>query len=202
MNAMNVLNIVLWSVQGFLALFFLAAGAPKILGRGIEKWTGFSDLPRSQVVFIGFAEVLGAAGLVLPMATGVLPWLAPLAALGLAIIVLMATGFHLRADERLNAVETGFWAGIAAAVAIGRWDLVGSGADVSPWVLVTVLGLLVPVAVINVIVLWKRPVKSGTLAGNRGDSHRRLPVTRAVTMSALNDLWPDPVKESEDADEQ
>ena len=120
MNAMNVLNIVLWSVQGFLALFFLAAGAPKIFGRGIDKWTGFSDLPRSQVVFIGFAEVLGAVGLVLPMATGVLPWLTPLAAVGLAIIVLIATGFHMRADERLNAVETGVWAGIAAAVAIGR----------------------------------------------------------------------------------
>jgi hypothetical protein len=169
MNAMNVLNIVLWGVQGFLALFFLAAALPKISVRGIEKWTGFSDLPRSQVVFIGFAEVLGAAGLVLPMATGVLPWLTPLAALGLAIIVLMATGFHLRADERLNAVETGLWAGIAAAVAIGRWDLVGSGAHVSPWVLVAVLGLLVPVAIINVIVLWRRPVKSGTLAGNRGE---------------------------------
>ena len=162
MSAMNVLNIVLWSVQGFLALFFLAGGAPKILGRGIEKWTGFSKLPRSQVVFIGFAEVLGAAGLVLPMVTGVLPWLTPLAALGLANIVLMATGFHMRADERLNAVETGLWAAIAAAVAIGRWNLVGFGADVSPWVLVAVLGLLVPVAIINVIVLWKRPVKSGT----------------------------------------
>src|SRR5215204_3528531 len=160
MNTMNVLNIVLWSVQGFLALFFLAAGAPKISGRGIEKWTGFSELPRSQVVFIGLAEVLGAAGLVLPMATGVLPWLTPLAALGLAIIVLMATGFHLRADERLNAIETGLWAGIAAAVAIGRWDLVGSGADVSPWVLVAVVGLLVPVAIINVIVLWKRSEES------------------------------------------
>ena len=163
MDAMNVLNVVLWGVQGFLALFFLAASVPKISGRGIERWTGFSDLPRSQVVFIGFAEVLGAAGLVLPMATGVLPWLPPLAAIGLAINVLMATGFHLRADERLNAVETGLWAGIAAAVAIGRWDLVGSGADVSPWILVAGLGLLVPVAIINVIVLWKRPpVESGT----------------------------------------
>ena len=30
MNAMNLLNVVLWSVQGFLALFFLAAGAPKL----------------------------------------------------------------------------------------------------------------------------------------------------------------------------
>src|SRR5215218_5591404 len=178
MNAMNVLNIVLWSVQGFLAIFFLASGAPKISGRGIEKWIGFSDLPRSQVVFIGFAEVLGAAGLVLPMATGVLPWLTPLAAVGLAIIVLVATGFHLRADERLNAVETALWAGIAAAVAIGRWYLFGSGAAVSPWLLVAVLGLLVPVAVINVIVLAKRPVDGGTLADNRGDSHWHSPANQ------------------------
>jgi hypothetical protein len=178
MNAMHVLNIVLWGVQGFLALFFLAAGAPKILGRGIEKWTGFSDLPRSQVVFIGFAEVLGAAGLVLPMATGVLPWLTPLAAVSLAIIVLMATGFHLRADERLNAVETGLWTAIAATVAIGRWDLVSSVADVSSWVLVALLGLLVPLAIINVIVLWRRPVTSGTLAGNRGDIHWPSPANQ------------------------
>src|SRR5919204_4086278 len=138
MTDMNALNLVLWSVQVFLGLFFLAAGAPKLIGRGIERWTGFSDMPRPQVVFIGFAEVLGAIGLVLPMATGVLPWLTPLAAVGLATIVLMATGFHVRADERLNAVETGLWASIAAAVAIGRWNLVGSGADVSPWVLVAI----------------------------------------------------------------
>src|ERR671935_1265299 len=124
MTDMNALNLVLWSVQVFLGLFFLAAGAPKLIGRGIEKWTGFSDLPRAQVVFIGFAEVLGAAGLVLPMATGVLPWLTPLAAVGLAIIVLMASGFHQRADERLNAVETVLWASIAGVIAIGRWNLI------------------------------------------------------------------------------
>src|SRR5213593_1146062 len=118
----NVLNLVLWSVQGFLALFFLAAGAPKLIGRGLERWTGFSSQPRPLVIFIGFTEVLGAAGLVLPMATGILPWLTPLAAVGLGIIVLMATGFHIRADERLNAVETALWASIAAVVAISRWD--------------------------------------------------------------------------------
>src|SRR5437660_11824149 len=89
MNELNVLNLVLWSVQGFLALFFLAAGAPKIIGRGLERWTGFSDLPRPLVISIGLAEVLGAAGLVLPMASGILPWLTPLAAIGLAVIVLM-----------------------------------------------------------------------------------------------------------------
>ncbi len=164
MNAMNMLNLVLWSVQGFLALFFLAVGAPKLIGRGLERWTGFSDLPRAQVVFTGIMEVLGAAGLILPMATGILPWLTPLAAVGLAIIVLMASGFHQRANERLAALETGLWASIAAVVAIGRWDLVASRVDVPPWVLVAALGLLVPAAIITVIILWRRSGNSGTPA--------------------------------------
>jgi hypothetical protein len=161
MNEMNVLNVALWSVQGFLALFFLAAGAPKLIGRGIDRWTGFSDLPRPQVVFIGLTEVLGAAGLVLPMMTGVLPWLTPLAALGLAIIVLMASGFHQRADERLAALETGLWASIAGVIAIGRWDLVAS-VGVAPWILVAAMSVLVPSVIINLIVLTKRSAKSGT----------------------------------------
>jgi uncharacterized membrane protein YphA (DoxX/SURF4 family) len=162
MNAAHVSNLVLWGVQIFLALFFLAAGAPKILGRGMDQWTGFSELPRVQVIFIGITEVLGAVGLVLPMATGVLPWLTPLSAVGLGIIVLMATGFHLRADERLNALETGLWASIAGAIAIGRWDLVASRGDVPSLVLVAALGLLVPAAIVNVVVLLKRPVQRGT----------------------------------------
>jgi hypothetical protein len=156
---MNTFNVVLWGVQVFLALFFLVAGAPKLIGRGIDQWTGFSDVPRLEVVFIGVAEVVGAAGLVLPMAFGILPWLTPLAAVGLAIIVLMAAGFHLRADERLNALETGLWASIAAVVAIGRWDLVASHVDVSPWILTTAVALLAPAAIINVVVLLRRPVK-------------------------------------------
>ncbi len=163
MNTMNLLNVVLWSVQAFLALFFLAAGAPKLIGRGLERWTGFSDLPRPLVVFIGFTELLGAAGLVLPMATGIVPWLTPLAAIGLALIVLMAAGFHLRADERLNALESGFWASIAAVIAIGRWGLVPTHAHASAGVLVLALGLLVPAVIINLVVLFSRPVTEGLL---------------------------------------
>ena len=160
---MNNLNLVLWSVQVFLALFFLAAGVPKLIGRGLERWTGFSELPRALVVFIGVTEVLGAAGLVLPMATGIVPWLTPLAAVGLGVIALMATGFHLRADERVNALETGLWASIAAVIAIGRWDLVvAAHASAAPWVLVLALGLLVPAIIINLVVLFRRPVNSGT----------------------------------------
>jgi hypothetical protein len=97
-----MVNLILWIVQVFLALFFLEAAVPKIIGRGLEQWTGFSDVPRPLVLSIGIAELFGAAGLVLPMATGILPWLTPLAGIGLAINVLMASGFHIRARHSLG----------------------------------------------------------------------------------------------------
>lgn len=161
-----MVELVLWSVQVFLALFFLAAGAPKVIGRGMERWKGFADLPRGQVILIGLAEVLGAAGLVLPMATGVLPWLTPLAAVDLALIVVMATGFHLRADERLPALETALWSGSAAMIAIGRWDLVGA-IDVPRGAPAAALCLLIPAAIVNIVVLARRtdgaePARVGT----------------------------------------
>ena len=158
MHDSNAVNVVLWSVQGFLALFFFLAGAPKVVGRGIDRWTGFSDVPRALTITIGLAEILGAAGLVLPMAAGVLPWLTPLASVGLGLIVLMAAGFHLRADERLQALETGLWALTAGVVAIGRWEFVSSSVDVSPRWIVLALGLLVPAVIVNVVILLRRPV--------------------------------------------
>ena len=160
MNAVGISNLVLWGVQGFLALLFLFAGIPKLLGSGLERWTGFAELPRAEVVFIGLTEVLGAAALVLPMATGMLAWLTPLAAMGLAVIVLMATGFHLRASEYLEALETVLWASICIVVAIGRWGLVTTSVIVPEWALVGAVAVLVPAAIINVILLLKRPVKS------------------------------------------
>jgi hypothetical protein len=101
-------------------------------------------------------EVLGATALVLPMATGILPALTPLAAIGLCITVLMAAGFHLREDERVETLETTLWAAIAAVVAIGRWDLVPADVEVAPWTLIAALGLLVPAVIINLVVLVTR----------------------------------------------
>jgi hypothetical protein len=151
----TTLHVVLWIAQGFLALFFLGGGAPKVLGRGIDRWTGFSDLPRAEVILIGVAEVLAAAGLVLPQATGILPWLTPLAAIGLAVIGVMAGGFHVRANEHLNVLETSLLACIGAVIAIGRWDLIASSPDVSPWVLIVAICLLIPAAIINVTILYR-----------------------------------------------
>jgi uncharacterized membrane protein YphA (DoxX/SURF4 family) len=148
------LNVVLWSVQIFLALFFIAAGAPKLFSRGLEQWAGFSNVPRAEVIFVGIAEVLGAVALVLPMATGALQWLTPLAALGLGIIVLMASGFHQRANEWLPAIETALWASLAAVVAIGRWELIAS-VGIPSWTLVAAVSVLVPAVIINLVVLFR-----------------------------------------------
>ena len=160
-----MLNLILWIVQVFLGLFFVGAGIPKISGRGLEQWTGFSDLPRSLVLFIGITEVLGALGLVLPMATGVLPWLTPLAAIGLAASVLMASGYHIRAGENLNAIETTLWASIAAIIAIGRWDFVASHAGIPQWILAAALTVMLPTAIVIVVVLLRRPAIQPATSG-------------------------------------
>src|SRR5205085_10515490 len=82
MRSSNKLNILLWVLQGFFALFFAAAsGAPKLL---LPQAMLAMPLPLPDVFvkFIGVGEILGALGLVLPGLTHVRPGLTPLAALG------------------------------------------------------------------------------------------------------------------------
>ena len=54
---------------------------------------------RGLTTFIGICEVAGGLGLILPMATGVAASLTTLAALGLGIIMVLATIYHLRRKE-------------------------------------------------------------------------------------------------------
>jgi DoxX-like family len=152
------MNVILWSAQIFLALFFLGAAFPKLTGRGLERWTGFANLPHGLVLGIGMGEVLGSVGLVLPMATGILPWLTPLAAMGLSINVLMATGFHVREDERLKAIATTLWAAIAGIIAIGRWNLIDQAAlAISPHALVAALAVLLLALIVIVTIIYRHP---------------------------------------------
>ena len=95
------MNIFIWILQGLVALFFILAGANKTFNYEKAKetlpWT--KDYPKSFVLFIGIAELLGVIGLILPLAIDVLPIFTPLAAIGLAIIMLLATLFHIRRKE-------------------------------------------------------------------------------------------------------
>jgi hypothetical protein len=80
----------LWTVQGLLAVVFLFAGVSKLF-MDADTLTKDTWLSAEFLRFIGVAETLGAIGLVLPGIVRVRTGLTPLAAAGLAIIMIGAT---------------------------------------------------------------------------------------------------------------
>ncbi len=101
------MNAALWIVQGLLAFAFVAAGGMKLFAyekyKATSEKNGPSGLTRGLISFIGVAELAGAIGVVLPMAVGVAPWLSVWAAVGLATVMLLAIGYHVRRRESLAA---------------------------------------------------------------------------------------------------
>lgn len=92
--------VALWTVDLLLALTFAATGLLKLvrttdqlLAAGMGWVEAFAA---AQVRLLGLAELLGAAGLVLPLATGIAPVLSPVAALALGALTSGATAVHLR----------------------------------------------------------------------------------------------------------
>ena len=73
---------------------------------------------------VGLLEVLGAAGLVVPLATGIWPWLTPLAAVGLGLLMVGAVATHLRHREYPHALVPLAVLLLAAFVAYGRVSVV------------------------------------------------------------------------------
>jgi len=120
------LHIALWVLQILLALQFALAGGMKVFAPdayiGMSAWA--ADVPRPLLYFIGIAEILGAVGLVVPRATGIKPWLTPLAAAGLALVMLLAAGFHAVRGEWGSIAVNLVLGALAAFVAYGRWRIV------------------------------------------------------------------------------
>jgi hypothetical protein len=96
------LNVVLWVVQGLLAVLFLFAGGTKLV-LPIEAMQGPVTLPGAFLRFIGVVEVLGGLGLVLPMLLNIRPGLTPVAASGLVIIMIGATGITVLGGDVATA---------------------------------------------------------------------------------------------------
>jgi uncharacterized membrane protein YphA (DoxX/SURF4 family) len=118
------MNIALWIVQVLLALAFGMAGLMK-LTQPKEKLAGqmawVEDFAPNTVKGIGALELLGALGLILPLLTGILPWLTPLAAAGLVLTMLGAMATHLRRHENLRIVGNLVLLLLAAFVTYGRF---------------------------------------------------------------------------------
>jgi uncharacterized membrane protein YphA (DoxX/SURF4 family) len=88
------MGIALWVVQVLLAAAFVVSGAMKLSQpkeKLVKNMAWVEDFSQGAVRIIGVLEVLGAIG--------ILPWLTPLAALGLVLTMIGAALTHLRRSE-------------------------------------------------------------------------------------------------------
>lgn len=120
----RALRVGLWVVQGLLCVAFGMAGVMKTttpidqLSKNMA-WVGrFSP---EVVRFIGLSELSGALGLILPAATRIKPLLTPLAALGLAVVMVLASVHHLLNDEAKLVPINLALGSLAVFVAWGRF---------------------------------------------------------------------------------
>jgi hypothetical protein len=91
-----------WIVAGLLGVFYLYAGGRKLVQtrEQLAPMMGWVDTVAMPVVrLIGFVEILGVLGLVLPPLTWVAPALAVAAAVGFVILQVLATGLHVSRGE-------------------------------------------------------------------------------------------------------
>jgi uncharacterized membrane protein YphA (DoxX/SURF4 family) len=124
------MNIALWISQVLLAAAFILAGVMKTF-RPIDalapRMSWVAAVPPWLVRFIGAAELLGGIGLLVPALTGIAPWLTPLAAAALALVMLLALVFHVVRGE-MNRLASSVVLGILAVfAAYGRFVLVPFG---------------------------------------------------------------------------
>src|SRR5574342_1093549 len=98
------MNVVIWVVQVLLGIAVISSGTGK-LTQPREKLISnmnmayIADFSDPQVKGIGTAELLGGLGVILPAWTGIAPILTPIAATGLAIVMIGAMLTHVRRKE-------------------------------------------------------------------------------------------------------
>ena len=117
------MTIALWITAALLAVAYLATGLMKVLRSRQQlepqlRWV--KDAASWQVKTIGVLEVLGAAGVLLPLVTGIAPVLTAIAAFCLALIQVFAIPVHLRIHDRRAVPLNAFLLLLALAVAVLR----------------------------------------------------------------------------------
>ena len=117
-------HVSLWAVQVLLAAFFGMAGATKLsqpMSALIQQFHWPAAVPEPLVRFNGLSELLGAIGLILPGLTRIKPGLTALAAAGLAVVMVLASLFHVSRGEFAVLPLPLVLGALAAWVAWGRW---------------------------------------------------------------------------------
>ena len=118
------MNVALWIAAVVLALAMLAAGFGKLTTakeKLVARMAWAEDFSPGVIKLIGGLEVLAAIGLILPGITGIAPILVPLAATGVAIIMIGAIITHIRRGESKEILPSAVLLALAIFVAWGRF---------------------------------------------------------------------------------
>jgi hypothetical protein len=112
--------IAIWILAALLTLGAIAVGTLKLVrsksalkAAGMDWTDDFSD---AAVRGIGVLEIVGGAGVILPLATGILPILTPIAATGLFALWIGAAVTHVRRREPFAAVVPSLVLAVLAAI--------------------------------------------------------------------------------------
>jgi uncharacterized membrane protein YphA (DoxX/SURF4 family) len=117
------MNVVLWIVQVLLAMAFAAHGLMMLFPPPDVAAQMTANLPRWFSLFIGVAEVAATVGLILPGLTRIMPFFVTWAAIGIAFIMVSATGYHAMRGEVSSAITTFILLLMAAFLIYGRTAL-------------------------------------------------------------------------------
>lgn len=118
------MNVFLWILQALLAAAMLAAGGGKLVQpyeKTAESMAWARSFSAGQVKTIAALEVVAALGLILPAVTGIATVLTPLAAVGIALIMIGAVVTHGRRGEWPNAGFNIVLLAVAVVIAWGRF---------------------------------------------------------------------------------
>src|SRR5882757_7051129 len=119
------MNLALWIVAIVLAAAFVGSGLVKEVvpkDKLVTAGQGWAqDYSQTNIRLIGLAEILGAIGLVLPAAVHIAPILVPLAAVGLALVMVGAAVVHARRNEAPMVAMNAVLLVLAVFVAWGRF---------------------------------------------------------------------------------
>ena len=121
------MNTALWIIQGLLAVAMYGAGMFKLAtphGKLAEKMKWAVTWPPARVKLLGLAQALGAVGLVVPWATGIVPIVTPVAACCLLVLMLGAIKTHIDLKEPL--VAPAVLSALSLLIALGRFGVLGA----------------------------------------------------------------------------
>lgn len=119
------MGATLWVLQVLMSIIFFYSGICKATLSirtlvDVKGQTGVEHLQLPFVRFIGVSEILGGLGLLLPWGLQIVPWLTPLAAMLLAMVMIPAAVIHYKRHEPKNILTNVVAFACCGVIVVGR----------------------------------------------------------------------------------